>query len=34
MMVQSDVPASQAADYEQGWVKYYWTPLKAYFAGK
>jgi activator of HSP90 ATPase len=28
---QSNIPASQAAGYAQGWVEYYWTPLKRYF---
>ena len=31
-MVHSKVPASQAAAYRQGWIDYYWTPLKEYFA--
>ena len=31
-MVHSNVPASQADSYRQGWVDYYWTPMKAYFA--
>ena len=31
-LVHSKVPASQADSYRQGWVDYYWTPLKAYFA--
>src|SRR5580765_6222629 len=30
-MHHSNVPAEQAASYRQGWVDYYWTPLKAYF---
>ena len=30
-MVHSNVPAEQAASYRQGWVDYYWKPLKAYF---
>jgi activator of HSP90 ATPase len=30
-MHHSDVPAEQAASYRQGWIDYYWTPLKAYF---
>jgi activator of HSP90 ATPase len=33
-MVHSNVPASQAAGYRQGWIDYYWKPLKAYFARK
>ena len=31
-MVHAKVPASQAAAYRQGWIDYYWTPLKEYFA--
>jgi activator of HSP90 ATPase len=31
-MVHSRVPAEQADSYRQGWVDYYWTPLKAYFS--
>jgi activator of HSP90 ATPase len=31
-MLHSNVPASQAASYRQGWIDYYWDPLKAYFA--
>jgi activator of HSP90 ATPase len=30
-MVHSNVPAEQAASYRQGWIDYYWEPLKAYF---
>ena len=30
-MVHSRVPAAQAASYRQGWIDYYWEPLKAYF---
>ncbi len=30
-MVHSNVPASQADSYRQGWIDYYWKPLKAYF---
>jgi len=30
-MVHSNVPASQADAYRQGWIDYYWAPLKAYF---
>ena len=30
-MKQSNIPASQAAEYAQGWVEYYWTPLRKYF---
>jgi activator of HSP90 ATPase len=31
-MVHSNVPAEQADSYRGGWVDYYWTPMKAYFA--
>jgi activator of HSP90 ATPase len=31
-MVHSNVPAEQAVRYRQGWIDYYWTPLKAYFS--
>ena len=30
-MVHSNVPASQADGYRQGWIDYYWTPLRKYF---
>lgn len=33
-MVHTNVPANQAAGYRQGWIDYYWTPLKAYFSGR
>jgi activator of HSP90 ATPase len=31
-MVHSEAPAKQAADVEQGWVDFYWKPLKEYFS--
>jgi uncharacterized protein YndB with AHSA1/START domain len=31
-MVHSNVPASQAGSYRQGWIDYYWTPLETYFT--
>lgn len=31
-MVHSNVPAAQAESYRQGWIDYYWTPMKEYFA--
>ena len=31
-MVHSKVPAEQADSYSQGWIEYYWDPLKAYFT--
>lgn len=30
-LIHSEVPASQAGSYKQGWVDYYWKPLRAYF---
>ncbi len=30
-MIHSEVPASQAESYRQGWIDYYWDPLKEYF---
>jgi uncharacterized protein YndB with AHSA1/START domain len=33
-MVHSHVPAEQAASYRQGWIDYYWKPLKTYFSGR
>ena len=30
-MVQTLVPAEQADDYRQGWIDFYWQPLKEYF---
>jgi activator of HSP90 ATPase len=30
-MVHSNVPQEQSTDYEQGWIDYYWNPLKQYF---
>jgi len=30
-MVHSDVPAEQASDIAQGWIDFYWEPLKKYF---
>ena len=33
-MVHSKVPAEQAEDYRQGWIDFYWNPLKEYFRKK
>jgi len=30
-MIHSKVPEEQASDYDQGWIDYYWAPLKKYF---
>jgi activator of HSP90 ATPase len=31
-MRQINVPSLQANSYRQGWIDYYWTPLKKYFS--
>lgn len=31
-MVHSKVPAAQAKSLRQGWIDFYWTPLKQYFS--
>ena len=30
-MVHSKVPAEQVESYRQGWIDFYWEPLKRYF---
>jgi len=30
-MIQTGVPAEQAAEIKQGWIDFYWDPLKQYF---
>ena len=32
-MTHSIVPTEQAEDYRQGWIDYYWTPMRAHFGG-
>jgi activator of HSP90 ATPase len=32
LMVHSDVPKAQAEEIEQGWIEFYWNPLKEYFS--
>ncbi len=32
-MTHSSVPSEQAEDYRQGWIDYYWTPMRAHFGG-
>ena len=34
IMTQKQVPASQVENYRQGWIDYYWTPLKKFFHQK
>jgi hypothetical protein len=31
MMIHSGVPEEQADDLKQGWIDFYWEPLKNYF---
>jgi activator of HSP90 ATPase len=33
-IVQTEIPKGQGASYHQGWIDYYFTPMKRYFAGK
>ena len=33
-MTQKNVPATQAASFKQGWIDFYWKPLKEYFGEK
>jgi activator of HSP90 ATPase len=30
-LLHSEVPSDQAESYRQGWIDYYWEPLKQYF---
>jgi len=34
MFVHSDVPDDQAAAIKQGWIDFYWTPLKGFLASR
>jgi activator of HSP90 ATPase len=33
-MVHSKVPAGQVESYREGWIDFYWKPMKEYFAKK
>ncbi len=33
-MIQSNVPEAQKEDLEQGWIDFYWEPMKDYFEKK
>jgi activator of HSP90 ATPase len=33
-MVHQNVPAEQASSYRQGWIDFYWKPLKKYFKNR
>lgn len=32
IMVHSKVPADQVESYRQGWIDFYWAPMKEYFT--
>ena len=32
-MTHSALPTEQAEDYRQGWIDFYWTPMRAHFGG-
>jgi activator of HSP90 ATPase len=32
VMIHSDVPKAQADEVDQGWIEWYWNPLKKYFT--
>jgi len=34
LMVHSNVPKEQADEYADGWIEWYWNPLKEYFSNK
>ena len=34
VMVHSNVPKVQAVEVEQGWMEFYWNPLKEYFSAQ
>jgi len=33
-IIQTEIPSGQGADYRQGWIDYYFAPMKRYFAAK
>ena len=33
-MVHQNVPTEQASSYRQGWIDFYWKPMKKYFKRK
>ena len=33
-MIHSEVPASQAKRYQEGWQEFYWKPLKSFLSRK
>jgi len=33
-IIQTEIPAGQGSSYRQGWIDYYFRPMKLYFAGK
>jgi uncharacterized protein YndB with AHSA1/START domain len=33
-MVHSNIPKEQADEFAEGWIDFYWNPLKKYFSAK
>ena len=33
-MVHSNVPKEQADEIAEGWIEFYWNPLKEYFSNQ
>jgi activator of HSP90 ATPase len=33
-LIHTDIPEGQEASYRQGWVEYYFAPMKEYFSAK
>jgi uncharacterized protein YndB with AHSA1/START domain len=33
-IIQTEIPGGQGSSYRQGWIDYYFTPMKQYFAEK
>ena len=33
-LVQKGLPAARATEYKQGWMDFYWNPMKEYFKEK
>jgi hypothetical protein len=34
LMVHSNVPKEQADEIAEGWIEFYWNPLKEYFSNQ
>jgi len=33
-VIHSDIPDGQGDDYRQGWIDYYFEPMKEYFSSE